>query len=134
MILLECAENVYCDDALYQRFADEALDFFDLKDLTFERGRRGVALVIPDMTLDQGIASAGEFHSRILKNLAGHFKDKTDLRAGLSSRSGRLVNAERLLFEASNALKKAESQPIVAFRSNPEKFREFIKKTSPEKP
>jgi hypothetical protein len=128
VMLLECGKNVSCDDALYKRFADEALAFFDLKDLSFERGRNGVALVIPDMTLDQGIARAGEFHSRILKNLAGHFADKTELRAGLSSRSGRLVNAERLLLEASSALEKAESQPIVAFRSNPEKYREFIKK------
>jgi hypothetical protein len=55
---------------------------------------------------------------------------KTDLRAGLSSRSGRLIDADRLFFEAASALEKAkDGQPIVAFKSNPEKYRDFVRKS-----
>jgi len=49
----------------------------------------------------------------------------------MSSRSGRLLNAERLILEADEALKKArteEKSPIIAFKSDPEKYREFISK------
>ena len=57
--------------------------------------------------------------------------DKTGsrgMRAGIASRNGRLISAERLFNEAENALRKTdETKNIVAFRSDPEKYREFLK-------
>jgi hypothetical protein len=130
VMLFECGEDLACDDELYQKLADEAVHFFNLKDLTFEKGTRGISVIIPNIDLDHGIIKAEEFHARVLKNLSGGFNSKTDLRAGLSSRSGRLMDADRLFFEAASALEKAkDGQPIVAFKSNPEKYRDFIRKS-----
>ncbi|MDR0403131.1 MAG: hypothetical protein LBH35_06030 [Treponema sp.] len=126
MLLFECEEVP--DGEFYKKLAGEAVRFFNLKDLTFEKGNRGISVIIPNTDLDHGIIKAEEFHARVLKNLPDG--SKTALRAGLSSRSGRLINADRLFFEAASALGKAEDeQPIVAFKSNPEKYREFIRKS-----
>jgi hypothetical protein len=54
----------------------------------------------------------------------------SNLFIGLSSRSGRLLNAERIMFECNQALEKAKSDPkssIIAFKSDPEKYRAFIR-------
>jgi hypothetical protein len=128
VLLFECGEDLAWDEDLYKKLADEAVRFFNLKDLTFEKGSRGISVIIPNTDLDHGIVKAEEFHARALKNLPG--SSKADLRAGLSSRSGRLIDADRLFFEAASALKKAkDGQPIVAFKSNPEKYRDFIRKS-----
>jgi hypothetical protein len=63
------------------------------------------------------------------------FAAKTDLCMGLSSRSGRPVNAERLMFEAEEALERAMMDPvshIVAFKSDPEKYRAFMESRGQE--
>jgi hypothetical protein len=63
------------------------------------------------------------------------FTAKTDLCMGLSSRSGRPVNAERLMFEAEEALERAMMDPvshIVAFKSDPEKYRAFMESRGQE--
>jgi hypothetical protein len=130
VLLFECGEDIAWDDELYKKLSDEAVRFFNLKDLTFEKGRRGISVIIPNTDLDHGIVKAEEFHARVLKNLSDSFMSKTDLRAGISSRSGRLIDADRLFFEAASALEKAkDEQPIVAFKSNPEKYRNFIRKS-----
>lgn len=46
---------------------------------------------------------------------------------GISARTGRLISAERLFTEASEARKHADNEsPVIAFRVNPEKYRDFI--------
>jgi hypothetical protein len=98
--------------------------------MTFEKGERGITVIIPNLDLDQGFTKAGEFHKRILNKLPASFTSKTDFCIGLSSRSGRLINGERLFFEANAALDKAlqdPAAPIIAFKSDPEKYRKFIK-------
>jgi hypothetical protein len=130
VMLIECGENVPCTPEFYKNLAAETVQFFNMRDLTFEKGKRGISVIIPGIDLDQGIAKAGEFHSRVLKKLAESFSAKTDLRIGLSSRSGRLIDADRFLFESAGALEKAKKgEPVVAFRSDPEKYREFIRRT-----
>ncbi|MDR2210474.1 MAG: hypothetical protein LBO65_03270 [Spirochaetaceae bacterium] len=133
VLLMECGEGVNCDGALYKKLAGEAVHFFNLQDLSFEKGERGITVIIPNADLEQGIIKAEEFHSRILKNCAGAIHSKNDFLIGISSRSGRLIEAERLLLEASKALEKAKidlGTPIIAFKSDPEKYREFIRKGS----
>jgi hypothetical protein len=52
---------------------------------------------------------------------------------GLSSRNGRLLSGKRLIQESQAALKKAASggeTGIVGFRSDPQKYREFLAKKS----
>jgi hypothetical protein len=111
-------------DDLYSRFAAETVDFFARRDLIFERGRQGISIILPNLDLDQGFSNSKEFHNRVLG------KAPYGVCIGLSARSGRIIDAERLEFEAIQALKKALQDPvspIVAFKSDPEKYREFIR-------
>jgi hypothetical protein len=117
------------EDEFYYQIAEAAVKFFGLRDLMFERGSRGVSLIIPNIDLDRGFSKAEQFRNRLSGSFPGIFPEKNDLRIGLSSRSGRLVDADRLLLEASQALKKARDDPassIIAFKSDPEKYRAFI--------
>jgi len=141
--LLRCAANeqdvVYMvmefkdldvsDENFYLSFADDAVAFFTMRDLIFEKGERGIAVIVPNMELDAAIVKAGEFHDRCMEKYGRVFKSQTDLCVGLSSRAGRLIDAPRLMFEASEALEKALADPashIIAFKSDPEKYRAYI--------
>jgi hypothetical protein len=118
-------------EAFYNQFAGDAVNFFTLRDLIFEKGERGISIIYPNIDLDMGFTKSEEFHNRILSKYSGIFKLKTDLCIGLSSRSGRLIDAERLMFEAAEALERALADPvshIVAFKSDPEKYRAFIRR------
>jgi hypothetical protein len=119
------------DDHFFRQFAEDAVHFFGLRDLIFEKGDRGIFVMHPNIDIDTGFAKCEEFHNRILSKYSSVFKSKTDLCMGLSSRSGRLIDAKRLMFEAGEALQRALSDPvshIVAFKSDPEKYRAFISK------
>jgi hypothetical protein len=123
--------NLRSGGGFYNEFADDAVNFFTLRDLIFEKGERGISIIYPNIDLDLGFAKVEEFHSRIMSKHS--LASKTDLCIGLSSRSGRLVDAERMVFEASEALARALEDPIshiVAFKSDPEKYREFIRTKS----
>jgi hypothetical protein len=126
---MEFKESV--TEAFYNQFAGDAVNFFTLRDLIFEKGERGISIIFPNIDLDMGFTKSEEFHNRILSKYSGAFKSKTDLCIGLSSRSGRLIDAERLMFEAAEALERALADPvshIVAFKSDPEKYRAFIRR------
>ncbi|MDR2134021.1 MAG: hypothetical protein LBP27_02850 [Treponema sp.] len=128
-ISMEFKNSRDLDTGFYNQLAEDTVNFFTLRDLIFERGERGIAVIFPNIDLDTGFAKCEEFHNRILSKYSGILRSKTDLCVGLSSRSGRLIDAERLIFEASEALERALSDPvshIVAFRSDPEKYRAFI--------
>jgi hypothetical protein len=128
-IVMEFKANVTED--FYNQFAGDAVNFFTLRDLIFEKGQRGISIIYPNIDLDMGFTKSEEFHNRILTKYSGTFKSKTDLCIGLSSRSGRLIDAERLMFEAAEALERALADPvshIVAFKSDPEKYRAFIRR------
>jgi len=114
-------------DREYSRFANEAVNFYKMRDLVFEKGANGITVVIPNMDLEQGISQANEFRRRIGENLPE--LNGGDLCIGLSSRSGRIIDAERLTLEAFSALEKSLEDPFsctIAFKSDPEKYREFI--------
>jgi hypothetical protein len=129
LIMMRFKDTDKLEPSLFNQFADEAVKFFILRDLIFENGDRGLSVIIPNIDLDQGFVKSEEFHNRILSKLPDSFKSRSDLCIGLSSRSGRLIDADRLLFETDQALEKALQDPvspIVAFKSDPEKYRAFI--------
>ena len=46
---------------------------------------------------------------------------------GISARAFRMINADRLLTEAEQAALHADDEnPIIAFRANPEKYKEYL--------
>jgi hypothetical protein len=117
------------DESFYPRFTADAARFFSSRDFVCEKGEKGISVICPGFNLDTGFLNADEFHNRVMGKYPDFFKAKTDLCIGLSSRSGRPVNAERLIFEAEEALERAMMDPvshIVAFKSDPEKYRAFM--------
>ena len=119
----------FADDSFYARFAADAARFFSSRDFVCEKGERGISVICPGLNLDAGFLNAGEFHSRVMGKYPSFFKSKTELCMGLSARSERPVNAQRLIFEAEESLERAMLDPvshIVAFKSDPEKYRAFM--------
>jgi hypothetical protein len=110
----------------YKRLAGMAVSFFNLRDLIFEAGGRGITVILPNTDVDQGFARAEDFQNYLMPAFTGI----PDFRIGLSARSGRLVDAGRLYFEAEEALNKALGDPVspvIAFKSDPEKYRAFLR-------
>jgi hypothetical protein len=122
-------------DSLYCKFTEEAVNFFTMRDLIFGKGENGIHIIMPNTDLDQGFSKSEQFRGRLISKLrelsaSQGGTQEIELFVGLSSRSGRLIEADRLILEANSALKKAMGDPvspIVAFKSDPEKYREFIK-------
>ena len=132
-VTMEFGDDTDCDNKIIRQFSDEAVSFFTMRDLIFEKGKKGISVIIPNIDLETGLAKSEGFRSRVMNKLPPAFEGRTSLCIGLSSRSGRLVEANRLLFEAKTALEKAlddPDSPVIAFKSDLEKYREFIKKRS----
>jgi len=114
----------------FNQFAAAVRDFFSFKDMAFLFGDGGAALILPNIDGDHALRMSGE----LLKKLIVLFKDRSSrddagIHMGLSSRAGRLVDADRLIGEAMAALSKARSDEglrIMAFRPDPEKFRAYL--------
>jgi hypothetical protein len=113
---------------IFPDFAESTVSFFTFRDLVFERGKRGVSVILPNVDLEHGLRMADEFRHKLRKGPEEPLA-AADIRVGLTARSGRLVDAERLMLEASRALTKAieeEASPVVAFKPDPERYRSFI--------
>jgi hypothetical protein len=111
---------------LDRKLADRAGEFFHSPDSVFERDGRGLAVILSGAGLEEGFSRAKQFHNLILTEFPALFPGRDSLRMGISSRNNRLVRADRLLLEASQALRKAGPEPespIVAFKSDPDKYR-----------
>jgi hypothetical protein len=114
-------------DGLNRTLAERAGAFFARPDSVFERGGRGLAVILSGEGLDAGFSRAKQFQNRILADFPEWSMGGEGLRMGISSRNNRLVRADRLLFEASGALDKAGAEsPIVAFKSDPDKYKAFV--------
>jgi hypothetical protein len=88
-----------------------------------------LAIILSGETLEDAFSRAAEFHNLIVTEYPELFPHANDLRVGISSRNKRLIRANRLFLEASRALDKANLEPtfpIVAFKSDPEKYRAFV--------
>ena len=121
------------NDNMYKQAAEEAVTFFSSRDLLFEFGRYGITIILPGVDLDTGIGKSEKFHQRIMEKFPNGSNTRSSLCIGLTSRSGRLLNADRILFEGMQALEKAKKDPkssIIAFKSDPEKYRDFIRSNS----
>jgi GGDEF domain-containing protein len=105
-----------------KELSHSVLEAFPLRDLAFEYDSTAVAVILPDKDLDHSLREAKDFQR-------GSSLRSSDLSIGLSARNGRLISSNRLLTEAGQALKQAESSGrggIVAFRADPDKYRAAI--------
>ncbi len=102
---------------------DAVNSYFSL-DLSFEYSKNGLALILPDKELESGISEISSFITRLEQLF-----NVSDLKAGLSSRNERILSPTILIKEAEGALNKAFTESernLIAFRSDPEKYREYI--------
>ena len=77
-------------------------------------------------TLDAALVQAEKIHSEIT-NILNNEKQKCYI--GISTRTIRMITGERLLTEATEALRHAEEDeknPIIAFRANAEKYMKMM--------
>jgi hypothetical protein len=121
--------SVLAEDALYQAITRTTLKFFSHRDLIFKKEGGLIAVICPDTGLDEGFAQSEDIDYHLRKGDVKGIPADMDIRIGLSSRAERSIEAERLMFEAEEALRRAREDPVshvVAFKSDPEKYREFI--------
>ena len=102
------------------------LQQFLYRDTIFEFENDGFAVIKSDMTIE----AAEEKADLIYKNIQDlHLENPAFI--GISSRSIRMLSAERLIKEAKEALNHAieakDESPIIGFHVDVEKYREYIK-------
>jgi GGDEF domain-containing protein len=130
-LLIASLDNSARGTEEYALFAKTTQEFFSFKDLSFQFGQSGIAVVLPNMDIDHAIRMSEELLKKLTFLLQGRSDDMSylELFMGLSSRSGRLVEADRMVSEAMAAHRKAKDERdtrIMAFRPDPEKFRAFL--------
>jgi GGDEF domain-containing protein len=127
LLLMEFTDAM--EGNIFQHIAKETSVFFGSKDLIFEYGEYGIAVLLPGFGFEGSIAKSEKFYQQIMKRFPNSYLKAYGLCIGISSRSGRLLSTDRLVMEASEALKKAKSDSktkIIAFKIDLEKYRAFI--------
>jgi GGDEF domain-containing protein len=127
LLMLEFKDKI--TNYQFKDAAHEASSLFTTRDLLFEKGEQGISVIMPGVDLDTGLSKARKFQERIKEKLFSKSAIDDCAYIGLSSRAGRLLNADRLKLEANEALKKAKADSdtsIIAFKSDLEKYRKFI--------
>ena len=101
-------------------------DQFKFRDLLFEYKDDCIVAIENGADLDAALSLADKLHEDITNILRG-----TDSKCfmGISTRSIRMISAQRFLKEADEALQHAqddEASPIIAFRADVEKYRKYM--------
>jgi len=134
LLMLEFKEKI--TNYQFKDTAREAASLLTSRNLLFEKGEQGITVIMPGVDLENGLDKARKFQLRIKEKLFSNNKDDCAY-IGLSSRAGRLMNAERMMLETNEALNKAKTDrdtSIIAFKSNLEKYRKFIASQNPARP
>ncbi|MCF7928584.1 MAG: hypothetical protein K9L68_06395 [Spirochaetales bacterium] len=131
-LALLCTQGGADDLERFRKIISEMLSHFAFQDMTFEYGKEGAAALLPNTDLDEAITRITDFLPT-LKPITEVPGRTITLSCGLSSRNGRLISGERLLKEAVAAVDRAsetEGNNIIGFRSDPDKYRDFVSKST----
>ena len=104
------------------------IDFIKFRDMIFEFDNNGFAAILQDTNLDEAMKKAEEIYKGT-KNILTEYDISKSVSIGITTRTSRLISAGRMIEEAQAAVNRAiknNDDPIVAFRVNPDKYREFI--------
>ncbi len=115
-------------DLLSRKVAKVLLDTFKFRDMVFEFGDNGFAGILQNVNLDQAMKIADVLYAGI-DSLLMEISHEGQITVGITTRTARLLPASRMIEEAVSAARKAEEEPslpIVAFRANPEKYRDYV--------
>lgn len=115
-------------DLVSRKIAQAFLELIKFRDMVFEFGVDGFAGIFQNVTLDQAMKLADELYENI-DALLMESEYESQITIGITTRTARLISADRMLDEAVAAATKAVAEPdlpIVAFRANPDKYRDFV--------
>jgi GGDEF domain-containing protein len=117
-------------DADYAKISATIKELFSFRDLAFERVD-GFAIILPNSDSVHAMRMAEEFNKKLVYLAAGDYAELglLPMYMGISSRAGRLVDAQRLVEEAEAALERARNEKdthIVAFKPDPDKYRLYL--------
>jgi hypothetical protein len=129
-LLVFTYDGLSSEDAEYAKISATIKELFSFRDLAFER-EDGFAIILPNSDSAHAMRMAEEFNKKLVYLAA---EDYAELRLlpmymGISSRAGRLVDAQRLVEEAEAALEQARNEKdthIVAFKPDPDKYRLYL--------
>lgn len=117
-------------DTAESAICEYLLEEFQFRDMIFEFGEDGFAVIKTDMSIEQAENLAGLIHTKLSQLIAGYdSKSALACYIGISSRSIRMLSAERLIMEAKEALNHSiedKDSPITGFHVDIEKYREFL--------
>ena len=116
------------DSPVFTAVCETLLNFFQYKDMIFEYGKSGFAGILVNTDIESAMAESEILYAN-LKNIFTEYECEPVCGIGLTTRSLRLITGARLLNEAKKASEKAMDEktlPIVAFRVNHEKSKQFL--------
>lgn len=118
--------NVKHSDEMAPTIENELLNTFRYQDMVFFYKETGYAVIVPDTTLDVALKQCEDLQAVLVQKLKDAYID-TQVLVGVSAKNIRTLDANRMFNEALQALNHADAEsPIVAFRVDPEKFRQFL--------
>ncbi len=95
---------------------------FQFKDLLFEYKDDCIVAIKISMNVNEALKLADKLYSDITNMV-----ENKDTRIGISSRSIRMVGADRLILEAEQSIEHSDStSPVIAFRVDSEKYRKLM--------
>lgn len=106
------------------KLCEKLVNFFQFKDLIFEYKDNCFACIKTNSNIDEAIPMADQIYSELMEIV-----EPGKCFIGLTSKTIRLVSADRLMKEALAAMEHAEEEPdcpIIAFRADAEKYMDFI--------
>ena len=121
-------ENITFQNHIIPYLTNILLNKFKFRDLIFEYGTNGFAAIVQGIDLNRAMALGQDLYTDI-SGLLINKQMNNKVGIGITTRSLRLITGNRLIEEANQALDKAfeeEGLPIVAFRVNPEKYRQYL--------
>ncbi len=120
--------NLDRGNAISNKLIEILKDDIPEKSEIYEYNSDGYAIIL----YNEDLSSCAETFDKIYENMTSYLRENNsanEVVIGLSSVSGRNVDSQRLETEASQALSHAledPDSPIIAFRANPEKYKEYI--------
>jgi hypothetical protein len=129
VLMLIRIDGVTSEMPAYRKTADLLVDFFTFRDMIFEREKDGFAIILPNITVENGLRMANDFIRKAESTLETSSSGDRPISVGLSSRAGRLIRAATILKEAESALARVETEKgstVVAFKPDVDRYRSFI--------
>ncbi len=127
-LLMVSFDGLTSRDPMYPAFTASIKDYFSIRDLAFECGPGGFALILPNIDVRRAVRLTEDLLKN-LKSMVSLYREPSPylpLYMGISAAAGRTVPAAKIIREATAALQKARTDQdshIVAFNPDPTRYR-----------